>query len=798
MLKPRTLDALTLAGGVGCLAVGVTYMAAWLGHVTVILRSSGSRPLYFNTALALAVTGAALVLLARWRWRWAVTVAGAFDVLLGLLVLAEYALRRGLGIDQLAVRVHYTVAHGAPGRLAINTAVCLVLTGIGLAALAPGRRRPVPAAVALAASLIAAIALVAAFGYASNIPVAYRWERLSGMTLLTALTLVALAVALLAAAWRHTAPGPGTLPRWLPLPAGVLALGVSVGIWLTLTGKAGHDGRVDAGSAAAAAAVLGLLMACLVTLVAWLNQRANVRSWLAQAEAQRRAEAEAQARASESRTRQFLDAMPVAVFVATTDAQPHYANKEAERLLGQGVLPRPTGLGLSDVYQTFVTGTDQRYPPEVGPVNRALRGQSSHVEDMEVRQPGGNKLQLEMWGRPVFDAAGQIEYAIAAFADISERNTRERTIAAQATLLDLAHDAVLVRDVTGQITYWNAGAEQTYGFTRSQALGQPSHELLQTEFPVSLADIEAKAAQGGWDGELRHRCADGRSIVVESRWVARPGPTGEVEFIEVNRDITARKAAEREAQWNTEEVQGLNEDLKTQIEQRTEHLERANRNLESFAYSIAHDLRTPLRGMSGFAEALAEDYSDVLDEAGRDYAARIQTASQRMAALIDDLLQLAQVSRAEITPEPVDLSEEAGVICEQLRAADPGRQADITIQPGIVVSADRSLIRLVLGNLLENAWKFTAGRESARIEFGSVMAGDGTRCCVVRDNGAGFDPAYAHKLFQPFQRLHAASDFPGTGIGLASVRQIIERHGGRAWAESTAGTGASFYFSLST
>jgi signal transduction histidine kinase len=287
--------------------------------------------------------------------------------------------------------------------------------------------------------------------------------------------------------------------------------------------------------------------------------------------------------------------------------------------------------------------------------------------------------------------------------------------------------------------------------------------------------------------------------VVESRWAALRGPDHELAgFMEVNRDVTARRAAEREARWKTAEVQALNESLERQIEQRTEHLERANRNLESFAYSVAHDLRTPLRGMSGFAEALVEDYHDCLDEAGRDYAGRIQMASQRMATLIDDLLHLARVSRAEITPEPVNLSEEAAVICEQLRAADPVRQAQITIQPGIVVSADRGLIRLVLGNLLENAWKFTATQEEARIEFGTAVVGDGTCCCVVRDNGVGFDPAYAHKLFQPFQRLHVASDFPGTGIGLASVRQIVERHGGRAWAESTAGTGASFYFSLST
>jgi signal transduction histidine kinase len=192
-----------------------------------------------------------------------------------------------------------------------------------------------------------------------------------------------------------------------------------------------------------------------------------------------------------------------------------------------------------------------------------------------------------------------------------------------------------------------------------------------------------------------------------------------------------------------------------------------------------------------------EDYGDRLGPGGRDYAERIEAASQRMAVLIDDLLHLSRVSRAEMTPETVDLSAEATAICGRLGATDPGRRVAISIQPDVVVSADRSLIRTVLMNLLENAWKFTAGRAEARIEFGTVATSDpGGMCCYVRDNGAGFDPAYTHKLFQPFQRLHTAAEFPGAGIGLASVRQIIERHGGRTWAEGSPDGGATFYFTL--
>ena len=246
----------------------------------------------------------------------------------------------------------------------------------------------------------------------------------------------------------------------------------------------------------------------------------------------------------------------------------------------------------------------------------------------------------------------------------------------------------------------------------------------------------------------------------------------------------------------SEKIRSLNASLEQQVQHRTIHLERANKNLAAFAYSIAHDLRTPLRGISGFAEALAEDYGDRLDETGREYAGRVQAGCERMAALLDDLLHLSQVTQAKMNLQDVDLSAEVTVICEQLRARDPGRRVQVTVQEGVRVTADLILIRSALDNLLENAWKFTARRDGAAIEFATVPVGDASTCCYVRDNGAGFDPAYVGKLFQPFQRLHAAGEFPGTGIGLATVRCIIERHGGRTWAEGAVGGGATIYFTL--
>jgi PAS domain S-box-containing protein len=254
-------------------------------------------------------------------------------------------------------------------------------------------------------------------------------------------------------------------------------------------------------------------------------------------------------------------------------------------------------------------------------------------------------------------------------------------------------------------------------------------------------------------------------------------------------DLTARREAEAE-------VRALNAKLEARVAHRTADLELANKNLEAFTYSVSHDLRAPLRTLSGFSEVLLEEYGDRLDETGRGYAVRIQAASERMATLIDDHLQLSRVSLVGMNLARVDLSAEVGAIADELQSREPDRRVRCTSQDGVWVTADRSLIRSVVQNLVENAWKFTARRDGATIEFGTTTVDDAGICCYVRDNGAGFDPAHAGQLFQPFQRLHTADEFPGTGIGLASVQRIVERHGGRIWAEGAIDSGATFYFTL--
>jgi signal transduction histidine kinase len=224
-------------------------------------------------------------------------------------------------------------------------------------------------------------------------------------------------------------------------------------------------------------------------------------------------------------------------------------------------------------------------------------------------------------------------------------------------------------------------------------------------------------------------------------------------------------------------------------------LERKNRELEAFSYSVSHDLRAPLRSIDGFSQALVEDYGGQLDDRARDYLKRIRANAQRMGALIDDLLTLSRVTRAELHLGPVDLAVLANEVVAELRRRETGRQARITIEPNQPVEGDRGLLLIVLENLIGNAWKFTAKVERAEITVGSMVM-NGERACFVRDNGAGFDMQYAGKLFSPFQRLHAVADYAGTGIGLATVHRIVDRLGGRVWAESAPNQGATFFFTL--
>jgi light-regulated signal transduction histidine kinase (bacteriophytochrome) len=242
-------------------------------------------------------------------------------------------------------------------------------------------------------------------------------------------------------------------------------------------------------------------------------------------------------------------------------------------------------------------------------------------------------------------------------------------------------------------------------------------------------------------------------------------------------------------------VRNSQRELELKVQDRTMQLQAANKELEAFSYSVSHDLRAPLRHINGFSKALLEDYSDKLDEAGKGYLQEVRGASQEMAQLIDDLLQLARVTRSELRRARVNLSELAQATVAKLQNRDPERAVAVRVEEGLSAHADKHLMQVVLNNLVENAWKYTSKQEEAEIFFGQKQQG-GETVYFVRDNGAGFDMAYANKLFGAFQRLHGAGEFEGTGIGLATVQRIVHRHGGRVWAEGEVNKGATFYFTI--
>ncbi|GAB6267378.1 MAG: hypothetical protein STSR0002_01180 [Smithella sp.] len=266
-------------------------------------------------------------------------------------------------------------------------------------------------------------------------------------------------------------------------------------------------------------------------------------------------------------------------------------------------------------------------------------------------------------------------------------------------------------------------------------------------------------------------------------------PDGSIIWHGFNTDITESKKAEKELEKYREHLEDL-------VRERTIKLEASNKELEAFSYSASHDLRAPLRSIEGFSQALLEDYRDKLDIQGKDYLTRIKTATRRMADLIEDMLQLSRITRMEMNIEKVNLTLIARSVMSELQKSQPQRHVEISIADSLEDTADLRLMRIVLDNLLSNAWKFTERQAKAKIEFGLLKSEVGEKVYFIRDNGAGFDMAYSDKLFAPFQRLHADDEFPGTGIGLATVRRIINRHGGKVWAEGEIDKGATFYFSL--
>jgi PAS domain S-box-containing protein len=517
---------------------------------------------------------------------------------------------------------------------------------------------------------------------------------------------------------------------------------------------------------------------------------------------------------TEELLRSSISSMAEGFLVADTQGRILATNPNAGRILG---FPTQELVGRRVTDPAFVAIREDGTPYTLAerPFSKALATGEPQVDAvMGMRRATGEIAWVCLNATPLLtpDRSG-IRGVVLTFHDITEvrraqqeigelnasleRKVQDRTLALASetaklrAVLDTAADAIITIDERGTMLSCNRAAEKM--------LGYPTSDIVGVNVSRIMPEADARLHDGGLNRYLRSGDSgiigtSGREVPVRRRdgsvFPARlsisEGMDGDRRFFTgILHDITELKRREQQ-------VLRLNADL----EQRAAQAEAANRELEAFSYSVSHDLRAPLNAIGGFAEALSDSCSERLDQRGHHFLQRIRAGAERMDALIDDLLSLARISRADLVASDVDLAPLASEIMAEIAEGQPGRKSRLSVASDLRAFADRGLMRVVFANLLGNAWKFSGNREQTVIEVGRLPREGASDVFYVKDNGAGFDKGYASRLFTAFQRLHGQSEFPGSGIGLATVRRVIERHGGEVWAESVEGEGATFYFSL--
>jgi len=772
------------------MVIGLLVLLGWmLGIPTLRNVGPDQTNRKANSALAFMLAGLSLWLLTGKQRQRVVRLPAQVCAIIVLLIavstLGEYLSNRDFGIDQILVRDNTTPIETFPGRMSPATAINFLLIGCALLLLNSrlgAWLSEYPTTIAL---IIAGAAVI---GHIYGVSSLFRIGIYASMALQTALTFILLCLGILSAQPAYgiinllTNDSLASILARRLLPA---AIGIPIVVgWLVLMGE-----RIGYFDNAFGLALFALSNISVLSALIWWHTRA-----LQQMEVEHR-QAEAALGLSEQRSHALIENSWDGIALFGADGTILYGSPSTYQILGYA-LDEFVGRSAFELIhkddQTLITERltmSLQHPGEHISFYTRVRhknGEWRWLEGVFTNLLDEPSVQAIVNNYHDFTERKRAEAALMRAHEESETQVQERTAAlSQANallqmLLDYMPDHIYFKDAQSRFIRNSRSQARALGLRDpAEAIGKSDFDF----FPHAQLSYEKeqeiiRSGQPLVDQEERVVWPDGRETWVLTNKVPLLDQAGQIiGTFGISRDITERKRAEAAVQ-------------KAKLE-----LEAANKELEAFSYSVSHDLRSPLRSIDGFSQALLEDYADQLPAEGQNYLKRVRAAAQRMAELIDDLLNLSKVTRAPMKLVPVDLSQLAERIAAELQRSQPERQVNFNITPNMKARGDLSLIQAALENLLNNAWKYSSKRDWAQIDFGSKYE-NGETVYFIRDNGAGFDMAYAGKLFGAFQRLHAMTEFPGTGIGLATVQRIIHRHGGHISAEGAVDQGATFFFTL--
>lgn len=770
-IRGTRLELLLLSAAIVPMGFAVATLIGWaldVDRLRTVLP--GHAPMKPNTAIGIGLCGLALLLArkqgTRRLWTELATAAVAGALIVGSLTGIQFIFGLELGIDDLLIPEHHRVGELVyAGRMSPATALTLTLTAVSiLLSLKRYTRLPIPD---LAAVAVAILALVSILGYVFNAPSLYSMTAFRSVAMGTAFSFFLLAIGsifirgdgVIAKVFLDRGPAGSLVRRLVPAAVGIPIISG----WLVLEGL-----RLKYFDFQFGLASLGAFNILVLTYLVWRSAQ-DVKDSNDQV-----AVREEHLRRSREHLELALEAGEIAAWDVDLSTQQIKRTPRYDHIMGYD--PPPDEWTLADFARHIHPDDRERYTRIVE--ERIFESGDRPIELRMVRPNGEIRTIWSMGRRIAADEHGHARMA-GVMMDITEQRRAQEEL---RQIFERITDAFVAVDNNFNFTYVNSKAASMLQREPNDLLGNNMWD----EFPEGLAT----GFRGAYERAFRQQIP----VVHEEHykplgiWIQiRVFPSADGLSIYFH-DVTERRTAE-------DRIRQLNESLENRVAERTRELENVNRELESFSYSVSHDLRAPLRAIDGFSSAVVEDFGSSLAPEALEYLGRVRNASKQMGLLIDNLLKLSRVSRAEMKRNEIDLSDLATRAVERLRETGSKHIVDVTIAPGVKAFGDEVLVGAVLENLIGNAWKFTSKTDGARIEFGKTER-NGESMYFVSDNGAGFAMQYRDKLFGAFQRLHSLAEFEGTGVGLATVQRIVNRHGGRVDAEGSVGNGATFYFSL--